>query len=87
MPWIAARLGDVHSQPSFWMSWGHLPDSVRTGEPAFPEVNGTNAWEYLAAHPEESAIFDAAMTGLSAGVAEAVVQSYDFSEIGVLVDV
>ena len=74
-------------QPSFWTSWGRLLDSVRTGEPAFPEVNGTNAWEYLAAHPEESAIFDAAMTGLSAGVVEAVVQSYDFSGIGVLVDV
>ena len=74
-------------QPSFWTSWGHLLDSVRTGEPAFPKVNGTNAWEYLAAHPEESAIFDAAMTGLSAGVVEAVVQSYDFSRIGVLVDV
>ncbi|HVF02191.1 MAG TPA: methyltransferase [Rubrobacteraceae bacterium] len=74
-------------QPSFWTSWGHLLDSVRTGEPAFPEVNGTNAWEYLAAHPEESAIFDAAMTGLSAGVAEAVVQSYDFSGSSVLVDV
>ncbi len=74
-------------QPSFRTSWGHLLHSVRTGEPAFPELHETNLWEYLTAHPEESAIFDAAMTGLSAGVVEAVVQSYDFSEIDVLVDV
>ncbi len=74
-------------QPFFWTSWGHLLDSVRTGEPVFPELHGTTLWEYKAAHPEESAIFDAAMTGLSAGVVEAVVHSYDFSRFGVLVDV
>ena len=74
-------------RPSFWTSWGHLLAVARDGEPAFPELYGTNIWEYLAAHPEESAIFGAAMTSLSAGVVEAVVQSYDFSGVGVLVDV
>ena len=74
-------------QPHFWASWGHLLHSVRTGEPAFPDLHGTNVWEHRAAHPEDSAIFDAAMTGLSAPVAEAVAQSYDFSRIGVLADV
>ncbi|MCA1739212.1 MAG: acetylserotonin O-methyltransferase [Actinobacteria bacterium] len=70
-----------------WRSWGHLLHSVRTGEPAFPNLYGTSAWEYRAAHPEEVAVFNAAMTALSAGVLEAVVRSYDFSGIGVLVDV
>ena len=74
-------------QPSFWASWGHLLHSVRTGEPAFPYLHGTNVWEHRAAHPEEGEIFDAAMTGLSAPVAEAVAQSYDFSRVGVLADV
>ena len=74
-------------QPYFWASWGHLLHSVRTGDPAFPDLHGTNVWEHRAAHPEEGEIFDAAMTGLSAPVAEAVAQSYDFSNIGVLVDV
>src|SRR5918998_3526345 len=49
-------------RPSFWTSWGHLLHSARDGEPAFPNLYGTNIWEYLAAHPEESAIFGAAMT-------------------------
>ena len=74
-------------QQYFWTSWGHLLHGVRTGEPAFPELYGTSAWEYRAAHPEEDAVFNAAMTALSAGVVEAVVRSYDFSEIDVLVDV
>ena len=74
-------------QQYVWKSWGHLLHCIRNGEPAFPKLYRTSAWEYLAAHPEEDALFNAAMTGLSAGVVEAVVQSYDFSEIGVLVDV
>ena len=74
-------------QPYFWSAWGHLLHSVKTGEPAFPDLHGTNVWEHLTAHPEEGEIFDAAMTGLSAPVAEAVAQSYDFSGIGVLADV
>ena len=74
-------------RPYYFATWGHLLHSVRTGEPAFPEVYGTTPWEYRAADPQESAIFDAAMTGLSLAEAEAVVQSYDFSGISVLVDV
>jgi hypothetical protein len=74
-------------QPYFWSAWGHLLHSVNTGEPAFPDLHGTNVWEHRTAHPEEGEIFDAAMTGLSAPVAEAVAQSYDFSGIGVLADV
>jgi O-methyltransferase domain/Dimerisation domain len=70
-----------------WRSWGHLLHSVRTGEPAFPELYGTTAWEYRAAHPAEEAVFNAAMTALSSGVVEAIVQSYDFSGIDVLMDV
>src|SRR5919206_741481 len=70
-----------------WRSWGHLLHSVRTGKPALPELYGTTAWEYRAVRPEEDAVFNAAMTALSSGVVEAVVQSYAFSGIGTLVDV
>jgi hypothetical protein len=74
-------------QRYLWASWGHLLHSVRTGEPAFPELYGTTVWEYRTAHPEEDAVFNAAMTALSAGVVEAIVQSYDFSGMGLLIDV
>src|ERR687886_1390198 len=74
-------------QQSFWRSWGHLLHSVRTGEPAFRKVHGTGPFEYWAGHPEEAAVFDAAMTSHSSGVVDAVVRSYDFSGIRVLLDV
>jgi hypothetical protein len=74
-------------RPYYFTTWGHLLHSVRTGEPAFPHVYGMPAWEYRASHPEESALFDGAMTGLSLAEAEAVVRNYDFLGIGVLVDV
>src|SRR5919112_2328959 len=74
-------------QQYLWTSWGHLLHSVRTGEPAFPELYGTTAWEYRQAHPEEDAVFNAAMTALSAGGVVGIVQNYDFSSMGVLMDV
>lgn len=74
-------------QESFWRSWGHLIHSARTGESAFHKVYGTDPWEYWAAHPEEAAVFKAAMTSLSSGVVDAVVRSYDFSGMGLIVDV
>ncbi len=74
-------------QPYVWTTWEHFLDSVRTGQPAFPSLYGTSAWEYREAHPEANAIFNQAMTELSAGMIDAIVESYDFSGVGTLVDV
>jgi hypothetical protein len=74
-------------QQPFWSSWGHLLHSVRTGESAFREQHGMVLWEYWAAHPEEAAVFDAAMTSLASGVVDALVGSYDFSGIRTLADI
>src|SRR4051794_31611088 len=52
-------------QQYLWTSWGHLLHGVSTGESAFPKLYGTTTWEYRAAHPEEDAVFNAAMTALS----------------------
>lgn len=81
-PW-AAFMG----RPYYWQAWSHLLHSVRTGENAFQHVHGADVWEYRARHPEEGAIFDHAMTGLSRGIADAVVSAYDLSRFGRVVDV
>jgi hypothetical protein len=81
-PW-AAFIG----RPYYWQVWSHLLHSVRTGKYAFPYVHGVNNWEYRVGHPEESAIFDAAMTAITSGVTEAVVAAYDFSPFSRIVDV
>jgi hypothetical protein len=60
---------------------------VRTGENAFGEVHGVDVWEYRARHPEEGAIFDAAMTAFSRRVNASVAEAHDFSRYGLIVDV
>ena len=72
---------------STWLPWGELRHSVRTGEPAFDYVFGAPLFEYLGKNSEASAVFDAAMTSLSTFESRAVVNAYDFSGIGTIVDV
>lgn len=81
-PW-AAHIG----RPYYWQVWSHLLHSVRTGEYAYPHVHGVSSWEYRVEHPEDNAIFNAAMTGITRGVSEAVVAAYDFSPFARIVDV
>src|SRR4051812_48586450 len=83
----AGSLAAFHGQPYHWAAWGELLHSVRTGENAFRAVHGVDVWEYRARHPEEGAIFDAAMTGFSRRVNAAVATAHDFSRYGVIVDV
>jgi|tagenome__1003787_1003787.scaffolds.fasta_scaffold20960473_2 hypothetical protein len=83
----AGSMAAFHARPYHWAAWGQLLHSVRTGENAFGAVHGVDVWEYRARHPEEGAIFDAAMTGFSRRVNAAVATAHDFSRYGVIVDV
>ena len=62
--------------------WEELPHAVRTGEPTFPRVHSVGFWDYLAAHPEEGALFDAAMSGGASARAEALLAACDLSSVG-----
>lgn len=68
-------------------AWKELASSVRTGRPAFVVAQGMPFFDYLRAHPEDAATFDAAMTSITAQIGEAVATAYDFSGLGTLVDV
>ncbi|HEY2787012.1 MAG TPA: methyltransferase [Fimbriiglobus sp.] len=70
-----------------WDAWGDLLYSVRTGKTAFDHVFNKGCFEYLAEHKDESEVFNEAMTGFSGMVAPAVVEAYDFSKFGTIVDV
>jgi hypothetical protein len=61
--------------------------SIKTGEPVFERVTGMTFFDHHTAHPEEGEIFDQAMNDMGRGVAAAVVQLYDFSGIGKIIDV
>jgi len=74
-------------RPYYWQAWAHLLDSVHTGENAFQLTHGVSAWEYRASRPEESAIFDRAMAGLTRQVTAAVLAAYDFGPFACVADV
>jgi len=73
--------------PGQWGSWGNFLQSIKSGESAVGFTYGTDAWTYRRDHPEEQAIFDSAMTGNSRSEAQAVLDAYDFSRFGCVVDV
>ena len=78
----------VHvGQPYFWDAWGDLLHSVRTGETAFRALHGEDTWSWRSRHPEAGAVFDAAMTAASRRANRALVDAYDFSRFGTVVDV
>jgi hypothetical protein len=70
-----------------WRPWGHLLDSVRTGESAPRLLEGMEHFDYLAAHPAELGIFNQAMVEMTRQIAGAIPAAYDFSGIAKLVDV
>jgi hypothetical protein len=76
----------VGYEPS-WKAWGEMVHSVRTGEPGFERAFGQNLFDWFVKHPDESAVFDEAMTGVSSTQAAAVAEAFDFSPIAVLADV
>jgi len=70
-----------------WAAWAHLSHSIRTGENAFRHAHGVSNFEYRSKLPEEEAIFDRAMAANSAGLADAIVAAFDFSQCRLVVDV
>ena len=68
-------------------AWGHLTQAVRSGRPAIRQAVGTDLFSYFATAPAADRAFHRAMGALTALVAGAVVQAYDFAGIRTLVDV
>jgi hypothetical protein len=86
-PGSLRALARMHGHVPLWQAWAELEHSVRTGEPAFAHVHGSALFEYLAAHAESARRFDEGMTGASGVVNEAIVEAYQWSQFGTLVDV
>ncbi|HEY1292352.1 MAG TPA: methyltransferase [Chloroflexota bacterium] len=71
----------------FWAAWGEVLHSVRTGETGIQKALGMSEYEYLARHSEDASHFNAAMIGYHGEEPSAIVEAYDFSGIGTVVDV
>ncbi|HZQ70731.1 MAG TPA: methyltransferase [Terriglobales bacterium] len=70
-----------------WRPWGHLDYSVRTGMPAFDHVFKASVFDHFSRNPEVAAVFDAAMTSISAMEARAASDAYNFNGVETLMDV
>ncbi len=75
------------TSPWFPRALEELPAAIRTGEPTFHRVYGATFWDYLAAYPEDGAVFDSAMTASSATRAAALLAARDLASVGTVVDV
>ena len=73
--------------PVFWSAFGDLDHSLRTGESAFAKHHPEGVFGYLAKHPEESRIFDSAMTSKSHRDIGAILPAYDFSQFSSVADI
>ena len=69
-----------------WRSWAELEYSVRTGNIAWDQVVGTSVFEFMDRHPDQSGTFNAAMADRTRVVAPRIVECYDFSRFGSVVD-
>ena len=73
--------------PTFWHTWEHMDHSLRTGETAFKKIYPAGVFSYFTEHPEESRLFNSAMTAKSHGDIAAILPAYDFSQFGTIADI
>jgi O-methyltransferase domain/Dimerisation domain len=72
----------IYSHEFVYKEFENIMDSVRTGKPVIE-----NHFEYLRANPEQEAIFHAGMSNRGRIETAAIIDAYDFSKCGTIVDV
>jgi hypothetical protein len=77
-----SELGQEH-----YPAWGNLLHSVKTGEIAFDNFFGADVWKYFQQNPEDAAVFNNSMSGMTAATNEEILAVYDFSSFGTIVDI
>jgi predicted transcriptional regulator len=75
------------SNPFHFKVWCELQHSLETGKPAVERVYGKPCFDALFSDPEVTCDFNSAMSCFSRMIAPALLQAYDFSGIGTLMDV
>jgi hypothetical protein len=67
--------------------WSEMSYSIKTGKPAVEHVYGKPCFDAIFGDPEIAYDFNTAMTCFSRQIAPALLEAYDFSGIGTLMDV
>lgn len=67
--------------------WSEMAHSIQTGKPAVEKVCGQPCFDVIFGDPEVADDFNSAMTGFSRQIAPALLETYDFSKVGTLMDI
>jgi hypothetical protein len=86
-PGSVAPIARLFGQERVWTGWGRLAESVVTGQPSQGPRSEHSFLDRHARDPEGGAIFDAAMSAMTAGHIPAILAAYDFSSFSRIVDV
>jgi hypothetical protein len=70
-----------------WRLWSDFLESIRSGQAVAERAFGKSIFERHADNPEESALFNQAMTSYSAALSAPVIAAYDFSSFGRIADI
>ena len=79
---MAIMSGEEH-----YRSWSELLYCVQAGKTGFEKLYEMRPFDYLSQHPEQGAIFDAAMTSVHGSETPAAVAAYDFSQFRTIADI
>ena len=72
--------------PEHWEDRGSLLYSVQTGKPATTKLRGMPYFDHLHRNPDQAAVFNNAMSTMSALANDAVLSAYDFTDCRLIVD-
>ncbi|MGH9561014.1 MAG: methyltransferase, partial [Terracidiphilus sp.] len=75
------------TDPTHFRVFAEMEHSMRTGETGVKHLTGLDAFEFLRQNSAEEETFNAAMTGMSAQYAHAVLEAYDFRDLGTIADI
>jgi len=68
-------------------AWNGLGHTIRTGKPGFNHTFGKPSFEWFEEHPAERSILDQGQGSKAVGFANAVIETYDFSDFKSICDI
>ncbi|MBF6352074.1 MULTISPECIES: methyltransferase [Nocardia] len=77
----------LFTDPALLDSWKLTEEAVRTGQPTFAGLYGTDFFSFLATKPELSERFNATMRQVSLPIAQLIPVSYDFTRYHTVIDI
>jgi len=77
----------LNSAEFFYQTWPHLITGLQTGNCVFRGELGETAYSYLQRNPDESGLFQAAMSEFSRQEGRAILEFCDFSQFRNIVDI